>query len=869
MPSFARAVLCVALLALSACTPPPVQSDAATPSPGPGAKADAYGDPLPPGVLARFGTPRLTHTGSIHFAAVHPSGKLVATLSWDICLWDLERGTLIRRMLAPRRPDDIFPVGPREVAFTPDGRHLVTWGTGHSVCLFNVETGACEKELTFGKRRNECLDFCKDPGRVLIGHDDGTVTLATLPTGEVQGRWKTCGGKVERLRLHPDGRRFFVVGGFGESTIRLWSLESGKEEAAFPDQWSYPEMLPGSSPSMLIVTADGKYLVGGMDDEILVFDVEKRSVIGRKSFKGDFVSSLELLPEGNALLSGHRRGILREWTLPDLRLVRETTTDSPCVNFLPLPPEGERLLSWRGAANQSYSGGPRLQVRDRRSGKPLPPLQDEHRSGITSIDVSPDGRRIASGSLDGTIRIWDSQSARALSVLRSPTGPVGALAFLPGGREIISVGSQDSLIRVWDLDSGGVRKTATVPGDAPHEIELLVWASDGTTVVCERAGTLWAIDLASGAVARSVTAPSKAMSTESVHDILRDTGKSQIIYVATDSGISVWDTTTDDWAARYPQSHPRRILQSAFLPADTLLVSTDAEKHELQNLKTRKRESLELEFGRSISRTVLAMSPQGSRLAAAAPTQFLGPWGFERGAKLQIRDLRTKRPILELSGHDAEITHVRWLDERRVLTASRDLTLMIWDIRLLPGPEARKRSAEISAMAPGVGETAITTLLAPLDRENLDERLGAEEVLVALGDRAVGALRHQIRLCLAEQEEGAPGFARASRDLGDADPEVRERASRKLRDKGLSAVPALREAASSADAEVRVRVQALLDSLWTRVPQGVWRAGLTSVDLLEWIGTPAALEVLREVAAEARLLWISDAARDALRRLRG
>jgi WD40 repeat protein len=81
------------------------------------------------------------------------------------------------------------------------------------------------------------------------------------------------------------------------------------------------------------------------------------------------------------------------------------------------------------------------------------PLQG-HTGVVVSVCFSPDGMRIVSGSLDRTIRVWDVQTGeQAMQPLEGHTNGVNSVAFSPDGTRIVS-GSNDNTIRVWDAQTG-------------------------------------------------------------------------------------------------------------------------------------------------------------------------------------------------------------------------------------------------------------------------------------------------------------------------------------------------------------------------------------------------------------------------------
>jgi WD40 repeat protein len=74
-----------------------------------------------------------------------------------------------------------------------------------------------------------------------------------------------------------------------------------------------------------------------------------------------------------------------------------------------------------------------------------------HTGYVWSVAFSPDGRTLATGSDDRTVRLWDIKTHKQLTVLRGHGGPVDGVAFSPNGRTLASTSLDDGTIRLWDV----------------------------------------------------------------------------------------------------------------------------------------------------------------------------------------------------------------------------------------------------------------------------------------------------------------------------------------------------------------------------------------------------------------------------------
>ena len=101
------------------------------------------------------------------------------------------------------------------------------------------------------------------------------------------------------------------------------------------------------------------------------------------------------------------------------------------------------------------------------SGKRTPgaglPVLRGHSNFVYPVAYSPDGQWIASGSWDGTVRLWDARTGGECAVLRHP-GVVRSLAFSPDSSWLVSGGDADDRLRLWDVATGTRRKEIQGPG---------------------------------------------------------------------------------------------------------------------------------------------------------------------------------------------------------------------------------------------------------------------------------------------------------------------------------------------------------------------------------------------------------------------
>ncbi|WP_017651617.1 WD40 repeat domain-containing protein [Fortiea contorta] len=363
--------------------------------------------------------------------AFHPNGQTLATAHLDgyFRLWDLATG---QQLLESQGHIGFIWC----IAFSADGTILATAGQDKTIQIWETITGKCLQTLQGHTDGVICLRFTRDGKNLISSSSDTSIRLWNLSLGSCTQVWHGHSRKVWSVALHPQQQ--ILASGSEDNTIRLWDLTTGAHIKTLPGHQDWIKSIAFS--------ASGVLASGSLDKTIRLWDVENKVCIGVLAGHLHGILAIAFVGDSDILASCGVDCTIRLWDITTKQCLKTLQGHLNSIDAIAAHPQGTILAT----GGDDFS----LRLWDITTGECIRTLQGRN-NWIQSVAYSPTAHDaedlIASGSADGTVRLWTKNSE--CRILYGHKDLIFAVAFHPQ-RPILASSSSDQTIRLWDVTTG-------------------------------------------------------------------------------------------------------------------------------------------------------------------------------------------------------------------------------------------------------------------------------------------------------------------------------------------------------------------------------------------------------------------------------
>jgi len=295
---------------------------------------------------------------------------------------------------------------------------------------------------------------------------------------------------------------------------------------------------------------------------------------GRFSLQGDPATVLAIDPAVKHVLIGFNAGSVCVFPADQRTVsVYSHPVHKKAVTGAAFLPDGETfvtvsldgtLKTWKTAAAIKYL----KELEDNRDAKPVVPkpvttVTAHSGNGVTCVAVRPDGKQIATGAADGSVKLWTAEGKQTASLPLVHPGGVKAVAYSPDGKGLAS-GGADKIAKLWDVSGDKPTPVHRFEGhDGP--VNAVAFSPDGKQVaagtgVAKKSGVIHVWDAATGKAAHKLEAHEDVVTCVVFHP-----KTPHLASGGADKKIHVWDLA--EKKVKYTDEHPE-VLRSLVIGPD-------------------------------------------------------------------------------------------------------------------------------------------------------------------------------------------------------------------------------------------------------------------------------------------------------------
>jgi WD40 repeat protein len=449
---------------------------------------------------------------------------------------------------------------------------------------------------------------------------------------------------VNSVAFSPEGRR--VISGSSDRKIRIWNAFNGREMAVL-------EGHTGSVQSVAF-SPDGRYIASGSrDGSVRIWDADDGLEVTVIRDQGPgWVFSVAFSPDGQCVIFGCSHRTLG-FSMLNMNTVCQTVElegHSKGVTAVAFCRSGQRVLS--GSLDKT------VRLWDSRTYKQMV-VWEGHTDYVRSVAFSPDGELAVSGSDDRTVCVWNVLTGSRISTLTGHSDCVRTVAFAPDGKRVLS-GSRDRTVRIWpNIRASAGKELILLEGRESH-VNSAVFSSHGQRVVTgseDGAVRIW--NPLSSCSSELVTEPVVGNPAIRAVAISADGTRAASAHPH-DHALYLWDLVSSDSPepGETPNSTLFRVLNPLHVPQEL------HNEPDVTPVWPRKL------GGHTASVVSLAFSPDARHLVS-------GSWD----KSVRIWDALLGKPLAQLKGHSDFVHFVSFSPSaEHVLSLSYDATARVWDV---------------------------------------------------------------------------------------------------------------------------------------------------------------------------------------------